>query len=344
MDMEGNSRHLMTRNAIIVGTGSYLPGKTLTNADLTRLVDTSDEWIVTRTGIRERHMIEDGCATSDLAFEAARRALECAGIEGSQVDLLVVGTATPDSPFPSTACVTQAKLGLTCPAYDVNAVCSGFIYALMCGVTAIESGRASTVLVVGADALTRHIDFTDRSTCVLFGDGAGAVVLQASETQGVMSIILGADGKGGDLLKIPAGGTAAPCSEETLRNREHYVHMNGNDVFKFAVRIIPKVTIQALEATGNTVDDLTWLVPHQANRRITDTIEERLGIDDSRVYSSVEYTGNTSAASIPLALDDLYTSGRLAPGDLIALVGFGAGLTWGAATVRWTLAHPNKGV
>jgi 3-oxoacyl-[acyl-carrier-protein] synthase-3 len=270
--------------------------------------------------------------------------LACAGIDGSQIDLLIVGTATPDSPFPSTACVTQAKLDLTCPAYDVNAVCSGFIYALHAGVSAIEAGRADTVLVIGADALTRHIDFTDRSTCILFGDGAGAVVLQSSEEPGVLAIELGADGRGGDLLNIPAGGTAAPSTAETVRNRQHYVRMNGNEVFKFAVRTIPKVTLKALARTGNTVDDLTWLVPHQANQRITATIEERLGIDDSRVYSNLEYTGNTSAASIPLGLDDLYTSGRLQPGDLIALVGFGAGLTWGAATVRWTLAHPNKGV
>jgi 3-oxoacyl-[acyl-carrier-protein] synthase III len=342
--MERASRNLMTRHAAIIGTGSYLPENKLTNADLERMVDTSNEWIVAMTGISERRIIEEGRATSDMAVIAGERALACAGIDGSQIDLLVVGTATPDFPFPSTACVTQAKMGLTCPAYDVNAVCSGFIYALHSGVAAVESGRATTVLVIGADALTRHIDFTDRSTCILFGDGAGAVVLQASEEAGVLAIELGADGKGGDLLKIQAGGTVSPSSEETVRNREHYVRMNGNEVFKFAVRTIPKVTLKALAVTGNTVDDLAWLVPHQANRRIIDTIEERLGIDDAHVYSSIEYTGNTSAGSIPLALDDLYTSGRLEPGDLIALVGFGAGLTWGAATVRWTLAHPNKGV
>ena len=333
----------MTRHAAIVGTGSYLPDTILTNKDLERMVDTSDEWIVSRTGIRERRLAEEHHSTSDLAVRAAERAIACAGLRSEDIDLLIVGTSSPDFIFPSTACVAQAKLGLTCPAYDVNAACSGFIYALQAGTTAIESGRHGTVLVIGADALTRHVDFTDRATCVLFGDGAGAVVLSVSEQPGIMAIELGADGTGSELLKIPAGGSAAPCTEERIRNREHYLQMNGNEVYKFAVRMIPKATVRALEATGNSVADLAWLIPHQANKRILDTIEERLGIADERVYSNVENTGNTSAASIPLALDDLYTSGRLQPGDLIALVGFGAGLTWGAATIRWTMAVPDKG-
>jgi len=333
----------MTRYATIIGTGSFLPEKTLTNRDLERMVDTSDEWIVSRTGIRERRLAEEDQGTSDLAYRAAERALACAGLEPADIDLLIVGTSSPDYLFPSTACITQSKLGLTCPAYDVNAACSGFIYALQAGTAAIESGRHETVLVIGADALTRHIDFTDRATCVLFGDGAGAVILKAAEEPGVMAIELGADGTGGDLLKIPAGGSAAPCTEERVRNRENFVQMNGNEVYKFAVRMIPKATVSVLEATGNSVADLAWLVPHQANKRILDTIEERLGIAKERVYSNVENTGNTSAGSIPLALDDLYTSGRLQPGDLIALVGFGAGLTWGAATIRWTMTVPDKG-
>jgi 3-oxoacyl-[acyl-carrier-protein] synthase-3 len=333
----------MTRFATIIGTGSYLPKRVLTNKDLERMVDTSDEWIVSRTGISERHIADDHEATSDLAVRAGKRALACAGVSAYEVDLLIVGTSSPDFIFPSTACMTQAKLGLKCPAYDVNAACSGFIYALQAGTTAIESGRHETVLVIGADALTRHIDFTDRATCVLFGDGAGAVVLRAAEEGGVLAIELGADGAGGDLLKVPAGGSAAPCTEERIRNREQYLQMNGNEVYKFAVRMIPKATVRALEATGNSVADLAWLVPHQANKRILDTIEERLGIADARVYSNVANTGNTSAGSIPLALDDLYTSGRLQPGDLIALVGFGAGLTWGAVTIRWTMTVPDKG-
>jgi 3-oxoacyl-[acyl-carrier-protein] synthase-3 len=333
----------MTRYATIVGTGSYLPETTLTNKDLERMVETSDEWIVSRTGIRERRVAEPHDATSDLAARAAERALACAGLSAADIDLLVVGTSSPDHLFPSTACITQTKLGLTCPAYDVNAACSGFIYALQAATTAIESGRHHTVLVVGADALTRHVDFTDRATCVLFGDGAGAIVLRAAEEPGVLAIELGADGSGGDLLKVPAGGSALPCTEERIRNREQFLQMNGNEVYKFAVRMIPKATVKALEATGNSVEDLAWLVPHQANKRILDTIEERLGIAQERVYSNVENTGNTSAGSIPLALDDLYTSGRLQPGDLIALVGFGAGLTWGAVTLRWTMTVPDKG-
>jgi len=333
----------MTRHAAIVGTGSFLPENTLTNEDLERMVDTSDEWIVSRTGIKERRLAEMHHGTSDLAVRAGERAMACAGVAPNEIDLLVVGTSTPDHLFPSTACITQEKLGLTCPAYDVNAACTGFIYALHAGTVAIESGRFDTVLVIGADALTRHIDFTDRATCVLFGDGAGAVVLKASDEAGVMAIELGSDGSGADLLLVPAGGSAAPCTEERIRNHDHYLHMNGNEVYKFAVRVIPKATITALEATGNSVGDLAWLIPHQANKRIIDTIEERLGIADERVYSNVVNTGNTSAGSIPLGLDDLYTSGRLRPGDLIGLVGFGAGLTWGAITIRWTMALPNKG-
>ena len=339
---EGDTVSQMTRFAAIIGTGSYLPETTLTNADLERMVETSDEWIVSRTGIHERRLASVEHATSDLAFQAAARAIECAGVSGDEIDLLIVGTSTPDHLFPSTACITQFKLGLTCPAFDVNAACSGFIYALHTGTAAIESGRATTVLVVGADALTRHVDFTDRATCVLFGDGAGAVVLRAAEEPGVLSVVLGADGTGRDLLTVPAGGSAAPCTVERVQNREHFVQMNGSEVYKFAVRMIPKATLQALEQSGHSVEDLAWLIPHQANKRILDTIEERLGIDDERVYSNVERTGNTSAASIPLAIDDLYTSGRLQPGDLIALVGFGAGLTWGSATIRWTMSAPDQ--
>lgn len=332
----------MTRYAAITGVGSYLPSRTLTNLDLERMVDTSDEWIVTRTGIRERRLAEEGQATSDLAVEAARAAMADAGIEPDDVDLLVVGTSSPDMVFPSTACLTQAKLGMVCPAYDVQAACTGFVYAMHSGTAAIESGRASTVLVVGADALTRHVDFSDRATCVLFGDGAGAVVLQASEEPGVMGISLGADGTGADVLKIPAGGSAAPATVERLEAGEHYLKMAGNEVFKFAVRVIPKVTRTALKESHLKVDDLRWLIPHQANQRILDTVADRLGMPHERVFSHLERTGNTSSASVPLALDDLYTSGQLAPGDYLAFVGFGAGLTWGAVIVRWTKGSPNE--
>lgn len=323
-------------HAAVTGIGSYLPEGVLTNAELARMVDTSDEWIVSRTGIRERRVVAPGEATSDLAARAGKRALADAGVAPDKVDLLVVGTSTPDMPFPSTACLAQAKLGLTCPAYDVNAACTGFIFALQHATAAIESGRARTVLVIGADTLTRLVDFTDRSTCVLFGDGAGAFVLQASEEPGVLGIHLGSDGTGADLLYVPAGGSAAPCTPERLAAHDNFLKMNGNEVFKFAVRVIPKVTRAALKESHLTVDDVTWLVPHQANQRIIDTIADRLGVPHERVVSTIERTGNTSSASIPLAMDGLYTVGNLGPGDVLALVAFGAGLTWGAAVLRWT--------
>ena len=326
----------MTTHACITGIGSYLPERILTNRDLEAMVDTSEEWIVARTGIRERRMVAEGEATSHLAVRAAEHALADAGVQPSGIDLLVLGTSSPDMIFPATACLVQEALGMTCPAYDVNAACSGFVFALHAGVTAIESGRASRVLVIGADALTRHIDFADRTTCVLFGDGAGAVVLEASDEPGVLGIVLGSDGSGAGLLKIPAGGSARPVTPGGARDASRFVQMNGNEVFRFAVNAIPTATLEALEASGHSIDDLAWLVPHQANQRILNTVEQRLGIPPERVFSHVETTGNTSAASIPLALDDLYTSGRIASGDLVALVGFGAGLTWGAAVVRWT--------
>ncbi|MDO8916074.1 MAG: beta-ketoacyl-ACP synthase III [Coriobacteriia bacterium] len=314
-------------HAAVIGVGSYLPEHVLTNADLARMVETSDEWIVTRTGIRERRMVGPDEMTSDLAARAGERALADANIAPEKVDLLVVGTSTPDMAFPSTACLTQAKLGLTCPAYDLNAACTGFIFALQHATAAIESGRAKTVLVIGADALTRLVDFTDRSTCVLFGDGAGAFVLQASKEQGVLGVHLGSDGHGADLLYAQ---TTAPVPADA------FLKMNGNEVFKFAVRAIPKVTRQALRESHLTVDDVTWFVPHQANQRILDTIADRLGVPHERVVSTIERTGNTSSASIPLAIDGLYTAGNLKSGDILVLVGFGAGLTWGAAVVRWT--------
>lgn len=332
----------MTRHAAIVGIGSYLPDRVLTNADLEAMVETSDEWIATRTGIRERRVAADDQASSDLAVEAGRAALASAGLSAEDIDLLVVGTGSPDYVFPSTAAVAQAKLGLTCPAYDVNAACTSFVYALQTATSAIEAGRARRVLVVGTDALTRYVDFTDRSTCVLFGDGAGAVVLAQSDEPGVEAIVLGTDGSGAEMLQIPAGGSAMPATLDRVQQRMQFIRMNGSEVFKFAVRVIPTATKQALEASGHSVDDLAWLVPHQANQRITVTAADRLGMAPERVFSNIERTGNTSSASIPLALDDLYTGGQLAPGDLLALVGFGAGLTWGAAIVRWTMPTPPR--
>lgn len=323
-------------HAAIVGLGAYLPERRLTNADLESLVDTSDEWIMTRTGIQERRLAAEGQATSDLGVLAARQAIADAGLAPSDIDFLVVGTSSPDHIFPSTAALMQDKLGLACAGVDVMAACTSFVFALQHGAALIEAGRAKTVLVVGADALTRHVDFTDRRTCVLFGDGAGAFVLQAAPEPGVLGIDLGTDGSGADVLAIPAGGSAMPCTPERLEAGLHYVRMAGGEVFKFAVRVIPETTERALTASGLTVDDVTWLVPHQANQRILDTVADRLGIAHERVFSNIALTGNTSAASIPLAVHELYTGGNLRPGDVLVLVGFGAGLTWGAAVVRWT--------
>ncbi len=323
-------------HAAILAVGSYLPERVMTNVDLEKLVETSDEWIASRTGIRERHIAAPDEATSDLAAKAATLALQRAGVTPHAVDLLIVATSSPDMLFPSTACLTQHKVGLSCPAFDLSAACTGFIYALDMATAAIESGRARTVLVVGADVLSRIVDWTDRSTCVLFGDGAGALVLQASEEPGVLGVHLGADGAGADLLYLAAGGSAEPCSIEAVRQGHHFIAMNGNEVFKFAVRRIPQVTRQALAESGLAVDDVSWLVPHQANQRITDTVAQRLDIPHEKVVERIADVGNTSTASIPLALDALYTGGRLRAGDVLALVGFGAGLTWGAAIVRWT--------
>lgn len=329
-------------HAAIIGIGSYLPDRVLSNADLEKMVDTSDEWIRSRTGIGERRIAADDQATSDLAAVAGGRALADAGVDAAEVDLLVVATCTPDMPFPSAAALTQAKLGLSCPAYDVNAACAGFVYAMHAAASAIECGRADTVLVIGADTLSRYLDFTDRGTCILFGDGAGAFVLRASQEPGVLGIHLGTDGSLADMLRIPAGGSASPCTPERLDAREQYIRMNGPEVFKFAVRAIPEVATEALADSGLDLEDVDWLVPHQANQRILDTVADRLGIPHDRVFSHVERVGNTSAASVPLALDELYTSGRLSPGETVLLVGFGAGMTWGGAVVRWTKARSDE--
>lgn len=323
-------------HAAITGIGAFLPERVLTNRDLETMVDTTDEWIVTRTGIRERHVVSEGESTSTLGAEAARAALLDAGLQAADLDLIVVGTSSPDHSFPSTAALVQSAIGASCPAMDVLAACTSFIFALQYATVAIESGRARRVLVVGADALTRHVDFTDRGTCVLFGDGAGAVVLEVAEEPGVLGIDLGTDGTGANVLAVPAGGSAAPCTPERLEAGDQYVHMIGSEVFKFAVRVIPDTTRRALEASGLGPADVTWVIPHQANQRIIATIGERLGVPDERVFSNVELLGNTSAASIPLAMHDLYTGAQLHPGDVLALVGFGGGLTWGAAIVRWT--------
>lgn len=321
----------------IVGMGTYVPEKVLTNLDLEKIVDTTDEWIRCRTGIIERRVVEGDTSTSDLAVLAARAAFEDAGISGGDVDLILVATSTPDMIFPSTACIVQSKLGISgCAAFDLQAACTGFVYGLTVASQFIETGMYKTVLLIGADAFTKHINWEDRSTCILFGDGAGAVVLREVEDgYGLLANYLSADGRGADLLKIPAGGSAHPGSEYSVQNKLHFVQMNGNAVFKFAVRILHEAVDGVLEKAGLSIDDIDYLIPHQANIRIIDSSAERLGIDKSKIIVNLDRYGNTSTASIPLALHDLYRSGSLKNGNLLLLVGFGAGLTWGANIIRW---------
>ena len=324
----------MAIHSRIVGTGSYLPEKVLTNADLEKMVDTNDEWIVSRSGIRERHIAADGETTGDLAFHAATRALEAAGLAGSDVELIVLGTTTPDLIFPSTACLLQHRLGANgCPAFDVNAACSGFIYALSVADQFIRSGMVTNALVVGAETLSRMVDWTDRGTCVLFGDGAGAVVLQADAEAGVISTHLHADGGKKDLLYNPAGVSVG--FDTSLPNAGVKVLMAGSDVFKYAVKALDSVVDETLAANGLDKTDLDWLIPHQANLRIIEATAKRLQMPMDRVIVTVDRTGNTSAGSVPLALDEAVRSGRVQRGQLLLLEAFGGGFTWGSALIRY---------
>ncbi len=317
----------------IAGTGSYLPEKVLTNADLEKMVETSDEWIQTRTGIRERHIAADGQTTSDLGCQAALRALEAAGIDASQLDMIVVGTTTPDLIFPSTACLIQAKLGATgCPAFDVNAACSGFVFALSVADKFIRSGDARHVLVIGAETLTRIVDWNDRTTCVLFGDGAGAVVLKADEETGILSTHLHADGSKKELLWNPVGVSAGFGDSENGRGA---ILMKGNDVFKYAVKALDSVVDETLHANGLDKADLDWLIPHQANLRIIEATARRLDMSMDQVIVTVDKHGNTSSASVPMALDHAVRSGRVERGQLLLLEAFGGGFTWGSALLRY---------
>lgn len=325
------------RHAVVAGTGSALPERVVPNSYFESIVKTSDEWIVARTGIRTRHFAAEGQVTSDLATEAARNALAEAGIGPEQVDLIVCATLTPDNPIPATAVRVQHNLEVSCPAFDVNAACAGFSYAMSTGTAFVESGAAETVLVIGAETLSRVLDMSDRGTCILFGDGAGAVVLRPSEQPGIIGSVLGADGKAADILIIPAGGSAMPASAETVAARDHTIRMpNGRDVFKRAVTEMAAACRQLLEKSGFTPDDVNLLIPHQANARIMIAVAERLGIPLERAVVDVAEIGNTSAASIPIALDRAHRAGRLEEGDLVLLTSFGAGLAWGATLMRWT--------
>ena len=318
----------------IAGTGSYLPEKVLTNDDLAKLVDTSDEWIAARTGIRERHVAAEGETTGDLAFHAATRALEAAGVAASELDLIVLGTTTPDIIFPSTACLVQHRLGADgCPAFDVNAACSGFIYALTVADKFIRSGAARTALVIGAETLTRMLDWTDRGTCVLFGDGAGAVVLKADDETGVLSTHLHADGGKKELLWNPVGVSVGFKPEEP--NAGVKVLMTGNEVFKHAVKALDSVVEETLEANGLDRHAIDWLIPHQANLRIIEATAKRLDMPMERVIVTVDKHGNTSSGSVPLALDEAVRSGKVQRGQLVLLEAFGGGFTWGSVLLRY---------
>jgi 3-oxoacyl-[acyl-carrier-protein] synthase-3 len=324
----------MTLFARIAGTGSYLPEKVLTNADLEKLVDTSDEWIVSRSGIRERHLIGDGQTTSDMAVEAARKAMEAAGVEASEIELIIVGTTTPDFIFPSTACLVQNRLGaLGCAAFDVNAACSGFLFALSVADKFIRAGTVKTALVIGAEALTRMLDWTDRNTCVLFGDGAGAVVLKADSETGILSTHLHADGSKKDLLHCPVGVSSG--FNEGEKNAGVRVMMTGSEVFKYAVKALDAVVEETLAANGLDRHAIDWLIPHQANLRIIEATAKRLDMPMERVIVTVHKHGNTSSGSVPLALDEAVRSGKVQRGQLLLLEAFGGGFTWGSALLRY---------
>ncbi len=323
--------------ARIVGTGSYVPEKVLTNLDLEKLVDTNDEWIRARTGICERHVAAEGENTSDLATKAAERALEMAGVSADEIELIIVGTITGDYPWPATACIVQNNLGAkNAGSFDVSAACSGFLYALSCAVDRIEAGRCKKALVIGAEILTRIIDWEDRNTCVLFGDAAGAVVLEACEGEnGFLSTHLHSDGSQLELLYQPGFGTKVLPTEENLKNKSNALKMQGNEVFKVAVRSMTDVAKIALDANNMTAQDVDLFIPHQANIRILEATAKRIGLNDDQVYINVDRFGNTSGATIPLAMDEANRAGRIKEGDLVLLDAFGGGFTWAAALLRW---------
>jgi 3-oxoacyl-[acyl-carrier-protein] synthase III len=320
----------MTFYSSITGTGSYLPEKVLTNRDLEKVVETSDEWIYTRTGIRERHVAGEHETTSDLALAASRRALEAAGLKSADIDLLIVATTTPDMIFPSTACLLQAKLGIVdSPAFDIQAVCSGFVYALATADQLVKSGQYRHALVVGAEIYSRILDWKDRGTCVLFGDGAGAVVLSRSDQPGILASRLHADGRYANILSVPGSVADGRVSGRPL------LQMEGNAVFKLAVKVLGEVAHETLAAAGLAKSEVDWLIPHQANIRIIQATAKKLGLSMERVITTVDRHANTSAASVPLALDEAARDGRLRRGQHVLLEGVGGGFTWGAVLLRW---------
>lgn len=327
----------MQKSVGILGIGSYVPETIITNADIEKVLDTSDQWIVERTGIRQRRVAKKGEATSDFATRAAEKALQDAGVNAWELDLIIVATVTPDMFFPSVACLVQENLQATkAAAFDLTAVCSGFLYGLVTGSTFIQSGTYKKVLVIGAETLSSITDWQDRNTAILFGDGAGAVVLgEVADGYGILGAHLGADGAGGDLLKVPAGGSRLPASSETVAERLHFTHMDGSEVFKFAVKAMGEAANLALDKAKLVPSDISYLVPHQANLRIIQSAAKRIGILPEQIIINLDKYGNTSAASVPIALDEAVKSGRINDGDVLISVGFGGGLTWGAAVIKW---------
>ncbi len=325
------------RPCSITGVGSYVPTRVMTNGDLEKMVETSDEWIFTRTGIRERRIAAADEFTSDMAAHAARKAMAMAGVTAEQIDLIIVATITPDMPFPNTACLVQQKIGARrVAAFDIEAACSGFIYALEIGQQFITSRTYDTVLVIGAEKLSTIVDWTDRNTCVLFGDGAGAAILQnRSDSHGLLTAVMGADGSNADLLYMPGGGSRCPATNDSVAGRQHFLRMTGKETFKNAVQAMYGAAKEALKQCDLDISQIKCVIPHQANQRIIDAVGERLGAKPEQLFVNLSRYGNTSAASVAIALDEAVSTGRVQRGDLVLLIAFGAGLTWGAAIIEW---------
>ena len=326
-----------TKAVGILGTGICIPEKILTNSDLEQMVDTSDEWIRSRTGICERRIVEPGTPTSVLAEKAASSALTASGVSAEEIDLIICATVTPDMIFPATACIVQDKIGAkSAAAFDMEAGCTGFVYALATAAQFIASGLYKYVLVIGAETISSIIDWKDRNTCVLFGDGAGAAVIgPVAEGYGILGLDLGAKGSGAGLLTLPGGGSVNPASEATIREKLHFIHMEGSEVFKFAVRIISETVITALDSAGLNRENIDFLVPHQANMRIVEAALKRLKLPQDKVFLNMNKYGNTSSASVPIALHEAVTEGKIKENKIVVLVAFGAGLTWGSVVLRW---------
>lgn len=327
---------MQIKRAGIVGVGFYVPEKIVTNRDIEKLVDTSDEWIRTRTGISERRIAEKGVGTSDLSVKAALKALKNAGVKPEKIDLIITATTTPDTPLPSCACFVQQKIGaVNAAAFDLGAACAGFVYALVTAEQFIVNGIYKTILVIGADKISSFIDWTDRSTCILFGDGAGAVVLKKAKSGGILSSVLGSDGRYTDLLKVCAGGSKLPATAETVKAKSHYLQMTGSEVFKLAVRGMSDAVIQALKKAGVDKKEIACFIPHQANKRIVDAVTERLGVPVEKVFINLQKYGNTSAASCVIALCEALAAGRIKKKDKVVFATFGSGLVWGAVVMEW---------